>query len=162
MNKIHPTAIIYPNVTLGDNIYIGAFCIIGAPAEHKLYWGKESKHSVHIGEGAIIHGHVTIDAGTERTTFIGDDTFIMKHVYIGHDSFIGHGATLSAHVSIGGFSNIGYNANIGMGATVHQKTSVGSNCMIGMNTTITKKSIIESGGCYIGTPAKFLRWNKRK
>ena len=162
MNNIHPTAVIYPNVTIGDNVYIGAYCIIGAPAEDKKNWNKESKHSVHIGDNAIIHGHVTIDAGTERTTFIGDDAFIMKGCHIGHDAFIGVGVVMSPHVLIGGFGHIGFNANLGMGAIVHQRTSVGSNCMIGMNTTITKKSIIESGGCYIGSPAIFLRWNKRK
>jgi acetyltransferase-like isoleucine patch superfamily enzyme len=40
-NFIHPTAIIGKNVVLGDNNYIGAYCIIGDPAEHKKYWDKE-------------------------------------------------------------------------------------------------------------------------
>lgn len=34
-NFIHPTAIIYEDVEIGDNNYIGAYCIIGAPPEHK-------------------------------------------------------------------------------------------------------------------------------
>lgn len=38
MNYIHPTALIGPNVELGDNNYIGPFCIIGYPAEHKDFW----------------------------------------------------------------------------------------------------------------------------
>lgn len=29
MNYIHPTAVIGPNVEMGDNNYIGPFCIIG-------------------------------------------------------------------------------------------------------------------------------------
>ncbi len=52
------------NVTLGDNNYIGAYCIIGDPAEHKKYWGKQ-KGNVIIGDNNIITGLVTIDAGTE-------------------------------------------------------------------------------------------------
>ena len=37
-NFIHPTAIIYEDVEIGDNNYIGAYCIIGAPPEHKKHW----------------------------------------------------------------------------------------------------------------------------
>jgi acyl-[acyl carrier protein]--UDP-N-acetylglucosamine O-acyltransferase len=29
MSYIHPTAIIYPNVKIGKDVYIGAYCIIG-------------------------------------------------------------------------------------------------------------------------------------
>ncbi len=32
---IHETAIIYPGVIIEPNVYIGAYCIIGAPAEWK-------------------------------------------------------------------------------------------------------------------------------
>ena len=44
-NFIHPTAIIGDNVELGDNNYIGAYCIIGDPTEHKKYW-KEVKQEI--------------------------------------------------------------------------------------------------------------------
>lgn len=162
MNNIHPTAIIYPNVILGDNITIGAYCIIGAPAEDKKNWDKEQGHSVVIGDNVIITGHVTIDSGTIRDTEIKDYSFIMKGCHIGHDASIDYGVTMSPHTLIGGHATIGLRTNMGMGSVVHQRVDVPEGCMIGMNTTITKKSILEPHGVYIGSPAKFIRWNKRK
>ena len=95
-NFIHPTAIIGDNVILGDNNYIGAYCIIGDPAEHKKYWeyeeqikdygtlkiiqrGQIKRGLVTIGNNNIVTGLVTIDAGTEAITTIGDNCFIKKN-----------------------------------------------------------------------------------
>lgn len=158
---VHPTAVIYPNVEIGENVHIGAFCIIGAKAESKKYWNAPDEHGVIIMDNTTITGHVTIDAGTVRPTIIGKDCFIMKGVHIGHDAFICQNATLSPHVVIGGHSEIGQGANMGISSVVHQRVSVPSHCMIGMNATITKKSKLEPGGVYVGSPAKFIRWNER-
>jgi len=157
----HPTAVIYPNVTIEDGVYIGAFCIIGAPAESKKYWLKENLPGVVIMKGAIITGHVTIDAGTFQPTIIGKDAYIMKGCHVGHDAFICQGATLSPHVVIGGHSEVGVNTNMGISSVVHQRVSIPSGCMIGMNATVTKKTELKADGVYVGSPAKFIRWNKR-
>lgn len=160
MNYIHETAVIYPNVILGDNVYIGANCIIGAPAEDKSHWGKEGK-GVIIGDGVIINGNVTIDAGTVRPTSIENSAFIMKGVHIGHDAIIRQGSTLSPHVLIGGHSVVGANTNMGMGSIVHQRCEVPHGCMIGMGSIITKSSKLEPNNCYVGAPVKYLRSNIR-
>ena len=157
---IHPTSIVYDNVTIEDNVYIGAFCIIGAPAESKNFEDKEGR-GVIIMSGTKIHGHVTIDAGTVRPTIVSKDCYIMKGCHIGHDAFIGQQVTMSPHVLIGGHAEIGLNTNMGMGSIVHQRVEVPSGCMVGMNATITKKTDMKSGGVYVGSPAKFLRWNKK-
>lgn len=158
--RIHPTAVIYPNVKLGLHVYIGANCIIGAPAEDKNNWGKEGQ-GVIIGDNVIINGNVTIDAGTVQPTQIENSSFIMKGVHIGHDAIIRQGATLSPHVLIGGHSIVGANTNMGMGAIVHQRCEVPHGCMIGMGTIVTKSSKLEPNNCYIGSPARYLRSNIR-
>ena len=158
---IHETAIIYPNVIIEDNVYIGHNCIIGAKAEHKAFWNKESEYKVIIKSGTIITGSVTIDSGTERDTIIGSNCFIMKGVHIGHDCIIGNNVTLSPRVLIGGHSTIGDNTNMGMGSIVHQRVDVPSGCMIGMGTIITKKTELKEDSCYVGNPARYLRSNKR-
>lgn len=159
---IHPTAVIYPNVEIRDNVYIGANCIIGAPAEHKQYWGVDPEHGVLIKEGTIITGAVTIDAGTIQRTIVGRYCFIMKGSYIAHDCVIEDGVTLSAGSKLAGFVSIGERTNLGMGVAVHQRVQVPSGCMIGMNATVTKKSKLFDNGCFVGSPAKFLRWNDYK
>lgn len=157
---IHPTAIIYPNVKIGNNVTIGAYCIIGAPAEDKKNWNT-SNYTVVIEDDAIITGHVTIDAGTFRDTKIGKGCFIMKGVHIGHDCVLKENCTLSPHVVIGGRCNIGESVNMGMCSVVHQRKDIPKGCMIGMNSTITKKTEMVERGCYIGSPARWLRENIR-
>ena len=45
MVDIHPTAVIYPGVTIGHNVTIGAFCIIGAPAETTIELNMRIRNS---------------------------------------------------------------------------------------------------------------------
>jgi UDP-N-acetylglucosamine acyltransferase len=158
-NFIHPTAIIGDNVILGDNNYIGAFCIIGDPAEHKKYWGQE-KGKVIIGNNNIVTGLVTIDAGTEVPTIIEDGCFIMKHAHIGHDCRIMNNVTISCGAKIGGHSIIGEGSNIGLNAVLHQFSLIKKGCMIGASAFFKGESEVEMK--YAGVPARKLGSNIRK
>jgi len=158
-NFIHPTAIIGDNVILGDNNYIGAFCIIGDPAEHKKYWGQE-KGKVIIGNNNIVTGLVTIDAGTEMPTIIEDGCFIMKHAHIGHDCRIMNNVTISCGAKIGGHSIIGEGSNIGLNAVLHQFSIIKRGCMIGASAFFKGESEPEMK--YAGVPAKYLSPNIKK
>jgi UDP-N-acetylglucosamine acyltransferase len=164
-NFIHPTAIIGDNVILGDNNYIGAFCIIGDPAEHKKYWGQENilgdtKSKVLIGNNNIITGLVTIDAGTENDTIILSNCFIMKHAHIGHDCCIEDNVTISCGAKIGGHSIIGEGSNIGLNAVLHQFSVIKKGCMIGASAFFKGESEVEMK--YAGVPARKLGSNIRK
>jgi len=156
-NYIHPTAIIGDNVALGDNNYIGAYCIIGDPAEFKKHWG-EKKGKVIIGNNNIITGLVTIDSGTENVTYIGDDCFIMKHAHIGHDCTISNKVTISCGAKIGGHSIIGSSSNIGLNAVLHQFSIIHIGCMIGASAFF--KGVSEPYTKYAGVPARKLGENK--
>jgi len=156
-NFIHPTAIIGDNVILGDNNYIGAYCIIGDPAEHKKYWG-EKKGTVVIGDNNIITGLVTIDAGTEEATIIESNCFIMKHAHIGHDCWIGSNVTISCGAKIGGHSIIKPYSNIGLNAVLHQFTIIEQGCMIGASAFI--KGETEEFSKYAGVPARKIGKNE--
>ena len=157
-NYIHSTAIIGDNVILGDNNYIGAYCIIGDPAEHKKYWGKPNG-KVRIGDNNIITGLVTIDAGTEEDTIIENNCFIMKHSHIGHDCWIMDNVTISCGAKIGGHSVIKEDSNIGLNAVLHQFTTIEQGCMIGASAFI--KGQTEEYSKYVGVPAKRIGENKR-
>ncbi len=156
-NYIHPTAIIGDNVVLGDNNYIGAYCIIGDHAEHKKYWDKP-KGKVFIGDNNIITGLVTIDSGTEETTMIAHNCFIMKHAHIGHDCKILSNVTISCGAKIGGHSTIMQNSNIGLNAVLHQFSYVKEGCMIGASAFFKGQS--EPFTKYAGVPARKLGENK--
>ena len=156
-NFIHPTAIIGDNVILGDNNYIGAYCIIGDPAEHKMYWGQK-KGIVNIGNNNVFTGLITIDAGTEERTIIGSNCFIMKHAHIGHDCWIEDNVTISCGAKIGGHSMIKYYSNIGLNAVLHQFTTIERGCMIGASAFI--KGETEEFTKYAGVPARKIGINE--
>ena len=153
MNYIHPTAVIYDGVELGDNIYIGPYCIIGAPAEHKAFWDKPIG-KVKIGDGCVLTGYVTIDAGTEDVTTLCQGVWMLKHSHVGHDCVIGNGVTISCGAKIGGHTIIGDRCNIGLNAVIHQKQIIAKDCMIGMGAVVTKKLHTIHATKYAGNPAK--------
>ena len=158
-NEIHPTAIIYEDVELGDNNYIGAYCIIGAPPEHKKHWDNPNPWSkVIIGNNNVITGLVTIDGCTDgQGTIIKDNCFIMKHAHIGHDCTINNNVTISCGAKIGGHSVIGEKSNIGLNAVLHQFSNIKVGCMIGASAFFKGES--EPYTKYAGVPAKSLGQN---
>lgn len=157
MSKIHPTAIIYDNVIIHEGVEIGAYCVIGAPAERNGEW--ESK-GVEILPNAKLHGFNTVDAGTEVTTIIGSEVQMLKHAHVGHDAYIGYGSVLSCGARIGGHAHLQKYVNIGLNATVHQWKHVPTGVMLGMNSTITKKKDLQPYSIYAGVPARYIGENK--
>ena len=163
---IHPTAIIGPNVTIGKGTYIGPYCIIGHPAEHKkclsAFTFNELSGYVVIGEDCVITGHVTIDASSESVTKVGNNVWLMKHSHVGHDAQIGNDAVISCGAKIGGHAVIGEGTNVGLNAVVHQWKEVPTGCMIGMGSVITKGLEMQPNCKYAGNPAKYLGPNIKK
>lgn len=158
-NIIHPTAIIYPNVYLGKNNYIGPYCVIGSPAEHKKNF-LTTNDKVIIGDNNVFTGMIAVDGGMDRETMIGNNNFIMKHSYIAHDVIILNDCIICAGVAIAGHCFIGNKVNIGLNAMIHQRQSIAEGCMIGMGAVITKKTITEPYSKYAGNPAKYIGTNE--
>lgn len=158
-NDIHPTAVIGPNVTMGTGNYIGPYCVIGMPGEHREKWGEDK--GVVILSSTIITGMATIDSGVNHPTFIGVGVFIMKHAHIGHDAFLSDNVTISCGAKIGGHAIVEEYANIGLNAVVHQYHSVRRWCMIGMGAVLPLKVTTEPGHTYVGNPARCIGRNKK-
>ena len=158
-NFIHPTAIIYPNVVIGEGNYIGAYCIIGSPAEHKTNWGRTNDIVV-IGDNNVFTGMVTIDGGMENITYIGNNNFFLKKSHVGHDCHIWDDCVISCGVQIGGHTIIEPKVNIGLNAVIHQRQKIETGCMIGMGAVVTKKLITKSYSKYAGNPAKYIGSNE--
>jgi Acyl-[acyl carrier protein]--UDP-N-acetylglucosamine O-acyltransferase len=96
MDKIAPTAVIFPNVKLGSNILIEDFCIIGANGD-----GADNIETV-IGDNAIIRSQTIIYAGNKigsnfRT---GNKVNIRELNVIGDNVSIGTMSTIEHHVVI--------------------------------------------------------------
>jgi UDP-N-acetylglucosamine acyltransferase len=143
---------------MGDNNYIGPYCLIGFPPEHADFF-PETTNGVIIGNNNVITGHVTIDSGAFAETCIGDNNFIMKHVHIGHDCIIDNHVRIAPNASIGGHTSLMDYCNIGMGAMVHQNQVIGKACMIGMGAIIGKKLDTGTYNTIAGNPARVIGRN---
>lgn len=172
MNYIDKTAIIGPNVKLGDNNYIGPYCIIGYPAEHKDFFpercgcyqsGLDERNfgNVIIGDNNVFTGACTVDAGTEKDTIIGNDCFIMKRAHIGHDAHLHDKVTVSPNCIIGGHVIVMEGANLGQSVCTHQFVIIGAYSMLGMGSVVPKGKKVEPGQIYAGNPVRWLSENKR-
>lgn len=163
MNFIHPTAVIGPNVDLGDNNYIGPLCVIGYPAEHKGWRKGVAKYGiVRIGNNNHFEGLVTIDAGTTGCTIIGDNNWFLKHSHVGHDAVIGDGVTVSCGAKVGGHCEISNKVNIGLNAVIHQWVKVPTGCMIGASAFVGKKTELKELRKYAGVPARDIGSNEKQ
>lgn len=158
-NNIHHTAVIGLNVTMGTGNYIGPYCVIGMPGEHREKWGEDK--GVMICSNNVFTGHITIDAGIEVPTLIENNVFIMKHAHVGHDATICDRATISCGAKVGGHTVVGNDANIGLNAVIHQKHDVAPWCMIGMGAVLPLKVNTVVGHTYVGNPVRCIGRNKK-
>jgi UDP-N-acetylglucosamine acyltransferase len=153
---IHHSAIIYDNVVIEDDVYIGPYCIIGSPPEKK---GAQESKGVIIKKGTIIHGAVTIDSGFQNPTEIGENCYIMKQVHIGHDALLKDNVTIAPHATVGGHCIIGEGVGIGMNASVHQFVIVKDDCFLGQGTVLPRDFKTVENGKYVGV-GRFIGNNK--
>ncbi len=161
-NSIHPSAVIGPEVTLGegntvgphavllgplvlgDNNWIGAHAVIGAPAEiygidHGAAWsGALVGTGVQIGSSNVFREYVTVHQGHYDVTTVGDGCYIMNKVYLAHDVRIDDRVTMASSVTLGGHVHVGTGANLGMNCTVHQRRIIGPGTMVGMSAVVSR------------------------
>ncbi len=158
MRFIHPTAIIYGNVDIEDDVEIGAYCVIGGPPEHRNFYNGEQSYGVRIGTGSRIFPFVTIDAGTKEQTIIGKDTAIFNHSHIGHDCVLGDSVTIGGDVSLAGHTTVLDHATISGKSCTFQRVVIGHHAFIGGMSFITKNVGIAER--WIGFPPKFVGYNE--
>ncbi len=124
---IHPTAVIAPDVTLGDNISIGPYVII--------------EDNCTIGDNCIIKSHVHIGNHVK----LGADTIIHPHVTIYDYSKIGARITIHAS-SVIGSDGFGYTAENGKHVKIPHvgRVVIEDDVEIGASTIIDRATIGET------------------
>jgi UDP-N-acetylglucosamine acyltransferase len=151
-NRIHKTAVIGDNVTLGRGNIILPYAVIGYPGAIRgleKYQGK-----IIIGNNNFIGAHVTIMGGRDITT-IGSENIIMNKVNIGHDCTIGDQNEIGAGCMLAGHVSIGESNSIKLSCTIRNRVKIGSFNTIGqMSNVITD---IEDSFIYYGNPAIKIR-----
>jgi UDP-N-acetylglucosamine acyltransferase len=160
MTFIHPTAVIYPGVELGVDVWIGPYAVVGSPGEKRHPVG-EGQGEVRIGDRTIIREFVAIQGPCS----IGADCHLMDKSHIPHDAVLGDWVTFAPGVVLAGHVQIGDKATLGINTSVHQFRRIGEGAMIGMGSVVTKD--IPAWEKWYGNPAQphglnvvgLNRWN---
>ena len=137
MKTIHATAIVNPNATMGKDISIGPYCIVG--------------QDVHLGDGVRLHSHVVIDG---RTT-IGTETEIYPFSSIGlppqdlkykgeeSELIIGARNTIREYVTMNpGTADGGMRTIIGDDCLFMASTHVAHDCIVGNHVIMANNATI--------------------
>jgi UDP-3-O-[3-hydroxymyristoyl] glucosamine N-acyltransferase len=116
----HATAVVHESATIGDNVLLGPYSVIGASAV--------------IGNGCIIGSHTVVDTGAR----LGENTLLHPHVFVGAGSVLGRNCEVHPHTSIGS-DGFGYAvgssrrpqklAHLG-NVCIGDEVEIGSNCAI--------------------------------
>jgi acyl-[acyl carrier protein]--UDP-N-acetylglucosamine O-acyltransferase len=123
---IHPMAIV--EALVHDSAEIQAFAVIGHAPESREYWADPDVHlhQPFIAAGARVHTHVTVDAGLQRVTTIGERTWLGRHVHVGHDAIIGDDCELAPGAVVCGHAEIGDGVRVGVNACIRPFVKVGA------------------------------------
>ncbi len=161
MNKIHPTAVLGPDVELGDGNVIGPYVVITGPCQlgddnwigphvtiggppeirghaHPAWDDSTPGPGIVIGDRNVVREFTCVHQPSHGRSAIGDDCYIMNKVYIAHDTVLGDKVTMASSVSMGGHVHLGDGANLGLGALVHQRRIVAPGAMVGMGAVVTR------------------------
>ncbi|WP_114423699.1 UDP-N-acetylglucosamine acyltransferase [Nocardioides houyundeii] len=180
-NRIHPTAILGPEVELGQGNTIGPYVVISGPVRI----GDDNFFSPHvsIGAAADVRGHhldpgweeptrdsgvvigsrnvfkefSSVTQGWAHETRVGDDAFLMGKAHVSHDCTLGNGVTLAHTAVLAGHVTVGDGANLGLGTVVHQRAWIGAGAMVGMQSAV--RADLPPYAVSLGVPARPTRLN---
>lgn len=145
---------------MANDGYISPLALIGSPPEHRDYrWlsldaGEAIFFPPFISPTAIVEAFVSVDAGLERRTHIGDRVYLMKHSHVGHDAIVGSYSNVAPGAIIGGYCRIGHHVKIGLGASIRPRVTIGNYAIIGAGAVVVKH--VPEGEVWAGNPAANL------
>src|SRR5437016_4215521 len=107
---VHPTAIVSPNVRLGEGSIVGEYAILGRPPRGK----REGELPLFIGPGAVIRPFTTIYAGAR----------------IGARLQTGQGASIREDNQLGDDVSVGTHASLEFGNRVGSRVRIHTGCFL--------------------------------
>jgi len=131
---IEDSAVLYGDITLGDNVSIWPLVAARGDVNHIKIGARTN-----IQDGSVLH--VTRKSNNNP---LGNPLIIGEDVTIGHKAML-HGCT------------IGNRVLVGMGSIVMDGAVVCDDCIIGAGTLVPPNKTLEPGFLYVGNPMKQAR-----
>ncbi len=129
----------YGEVIIGEHNHIQGGATLGAPPQHRDYRGGYTRLVVgdhnRIGEG------VSLNLGSEAgggVTSVGDHTFIMTQVHVGHDCRIADAVVLTNLAQLAGHVEVQRNAIVGGMVAVTQHVRLGEFSFVAAGASVNK------------------------
>jgi carbonic anhydrase/acetyltransferase-like protein (isoleucine patch superfamily) len=131
---IDPTALVIGDVVLGDDVSVWPLVVIRGDVNH-IRIGARSN----VQDGSVLH---------VSRPYPGNDAG--WPLLVGEDVVVGHKAALHG-------CTIGNRVQIGIGAIVLDAVEVADDVIIGAGSVVAPGKRLESGGLYLGNPARRSR-----
>lgn len=166
--RIGPASVIHPNVSIYDNVRVGARaivhsgCVIGADGFGFTLSGDHYEKfpqvgTVHIGDDVEIGANCCIDRAALGVTHIGNGVKLDNLVHVGHNCHIGNHVVVAAQTGFSGSVSVGDYAVIGGQAGIGEKARIDAKAIIGGKAGILTSQRVHAGEPVWGIPARPLR-----
>jgi UDP-3-O-[3-hydroxymyristoyl] glucosamine N-acyltransferase len=161
---IHPNAVLYHDVTLGDRVEIHAGSVIGGDGfGYRQVDGRHVKipqtGRVEIGDDVEIGANCAVDRATFEATRIGAGTKIDNLVMIGHNNQIGRHNLLCGQVGIAGSCKTGNYVMMAGQSGIKDGTEIGDEVIIGAQAGVHRN--VPASHHVLGSPAIPVREQRR-
>jgi UDP-N-acetylglucosamine acyltransferase len=133
--------VLHAHVVVGAGTHLGVgnevypYCVLGmAPQTRK----KTNTSGLEIGARNTFREHVTVHAGTEQATRIGDNNLLMVGSHVAHDVVLGDNITLANGVQLAGHVIVADHATFGGLSGVAQRLRVGESAFVAAGAMVER------------------------
>jgi acetyltransferase-like isoleucine patch superfamily enzyme len=115
-SRIAETAVVYPGVELGDDVFVGDYAVVGKQPVlgRRSTAAREELPRLVVGDGCSILAGAVVFAGTTlgAGVIVGDQACIRERCELGDDVVVGRGSHVENHVVVGARTKIQANAYV--------------------------------------------------
>jgi acetyltransferase-like isoleucine patch superfamily enzyme len=136
---IHPSAIVYPGVVLGEGVRVLEHAVVGKQPvlSPRSTAKREPLPPTEIGDGTIVSTGAIVFAGSSigARVILGDQSCVRERVTIGDDVVLGRGCLVENDTTIGAMSKIQAEAYITAYSTLEEHVFVAP-CVVTTNDNL--------------------------
>lgn len=140
--RIHPTAVVHPNVELGVGVEIAPYCVIGSDV--KIGDGTRVEPQVHIEQFTTIGSNCSIGAssvvggipqdykfsGERSFLIIGDNNIVREFCSLHRASGEGESTVIGSNNMIMGYCHVGHNCKLGSYITMANMVGISGHVIV--------------------------------